>query len=553
MAGCQSAGQVVSSCFSCSRSECVSGSSGELARHYYELACEARHQRDACAADLFYQAAIASWPLLPCGDGVDFSPADAWEIYHESVAGFITEAQRTGRYNRCGQFTAQPAQQPITVPVACLGLPWEARDVNRLVIVDPQVKGKIENYHACSGVGVPVIAVRERGNRSGPTEKFFASQTPFAATAILRPPSVTQSCHDGAPVLELYDPLEVSTVQVHGQSLVMARDISAPFVYQSQTTENTGMLGFLDPGVPEDAQGLRFIEPYQPGKIPIVFIHGLLSDPSTWFDTANDLREETWFNEHYQIWAFRYASGMPFVTSAMFLRSQMQQAVITLDPQRYDPALRQIVLVGHSMGGLIAKLQVTESEDRIWNSFANVPFNSMRANGQVRSALAQRCFFEPQPFVRRVVFIATPHGGSSFATRGVGRFGSSLVQPPSEAEEMHEELVAANPGVFTEQFERRVPTSIDLLEPEDPTLQTIRTMHVSPCVRLHSIIGTGRTMVLEGPGDGAVAVESALHPGVVSQRFVDATHTEIQRHPDTQQELRQILRMHLMESRAAMR
>jgi hypothetical protein len=126
-----------------------------------------------------------------------------------------------------------------------------------------------------------------------------------------------------------------------------------------------------------------------------------------------------------------------------------------------------------------------------------------------------------------------------------------MVQPAEEAEEMHDELIAANPGVFSPQFERRVPTSIDLLEPDDPTLQAIRTMRVSPCVRLHSIIGTGRTMLVEGPGDGAVSVESALHPGVISQRFVDAKHTEVQRHPDTQSELRNILYVHLVESRVA--
>jgi hypothetical protein len=88
---------------------------------------------------------------------------------------------------------------------------------------------------------------------------------------------------------------------------------------------------------------------------------------------------------------------------------------------------------------------------------------------------------------------------------------------------------------------------MDMLEPDDPTLQTIRTMRVSPRVRLHSVIGTGGTMLGEGPGDGVVTVQSAVHPCVVSQRFVDATHTEVQRHPDTQAELRTILKQHLAE------
>ena len=549
--GCQSAGQVVSSCASCSATDTPCGSPGEMTRQFYSLGCEAQRHGDSCAPDYYYQAAILSWPYLPCGDGGNLSAAEAWEIYNASIAGLIAEGQRLGRFNRRGQLVVNLPGEVIAVPIAYLGLPWEPSDVSKLVVVPADTDSKLKNYHACMGFGVTVVAVREPGNCPNAAERFFAKQIPFAATVVLRPPTAARAGHDSAAILELYEPLKVSSVEVAGQSIAMARDISAPFDYQSQTTESTGMLGFLEPGVPEEAEGLRFIEPYQPGKIPLVFIHGLLSDPSTWFDTGNDLREEAWFNERYQIWAFRYASGKPFVTSATYLRNQLQQAVATLDPQGCDHALRQMVLVGHSMGGLIAKLQVTESEERIWTSFASVPFESLRARGEVRSGLAERCFFQPQPFVRRVIFIATPHGGSSFATRGLGRLGSSLVQPAEEAEEMHDELVAANRGVFSRQFERRVPTSIDLLEPEDPTLQAIRTMRVSPCVRLHSIIGTGRTMLMEGPGDGAVSVASALHPGVVSERFVDATHTAIQHHAETQVEIRGILRAHLIESQAA--
>src|SRR5690606_18492603 len=149
--------------------------------------------------------------------------------------------------------------------------------------------------------------------------------------------------------LELYNPLEKSVCQVHDLQVEVTRDISAPFEYQLRHTPDHRLVAFIDPGAPEDNAGLRFVEPYQPGKIPIVFVHGLLSDPSTWFDMANDLRDQPWFHERYQIWAFRYASGEPFITSALELRTQLQDAVNTLDPEGQDPALRRMVLVGHSM------------------------------------------------------------------------------------------------------------------------------------------------------------------------------------------------------------
>ncbi len=197
------------------------------------------------------------------------------------------------------------------------------------------------------------------------------------------------------------------------------------------------------------------------------------------------------------------------------------------------------------MGGLVAKLQITYSDHSIWNSFARVPLDSINAPPRGKFELAERCYFDPQPAVRRVIFIATPHAGSSFAARGVGRISSALVEPAPEDSARHAELVAANPGVFTEKFEHRVPTSIDILEPDDATLQAIRTLRMASCVKLHSIIGTGHPALTGNPGDGVVPVDSARHPCVESERYVDAIHTSILRNPEAQAEIRRILCEHL--------
>lgn len=536
--GCQSDGNLVTTCVTSYPISLVCNSPADAARSYYALACQAQEQDDPRACDYFYRAAIHSWPLLISGDGETMNATEAWQIYQFSLGAFLLEVQRQGRIAADGTVSVRLENAVANVPLNCLGLPWKARQIRQIVLTAPQ-DNKLEHYHRNGGIGVPVVGIREPGADCQPDDTFLPPRTPFAATALLRPLDDSTSA-----VIELYNPLQFATAEVGSDSLTLARDLTAPFVYQQATTSGTGTLGFLNPDASESADGLRFVEPYQPGKIPIVFVHGLLSDPTTWFNTANDLRTERWFNDQYQIWAFRYASGKPFITSAMMLRKQLQQAVATLDPQGCDPALHKMVLVGHSMGGLIAKLQVTSSEDRIWRSFANIPFSELHAPERLRAELAERCFFEPLPFVSRVVFIATPHGGSSFATRGVGRVASSLVDPATANEALHDRLIAENPNVFTPQFERRIPTSIDMLEPEDPTLQVIRTLPVSTNVRLHSIIGTGRTMLLDGPGDGVVTVESATLPGVCTQRFVEATHTHTQYHPDTITELLAILRQH---------
>ena len=386
----------------------------------------------------------------------------------------------------------------------------------------------LTTYHMQAGFGVPVVVMRKAGCCPRRCQRYLSSQFPFAATVVLRPADAGNA--EGG-VLEFYNPLKVSTVSVCGQPMVMARDVSAPIARQLQIRDRAGILGFLDPSLAERGDGLRFAEPYQAGKIPVVFVHGLLSDPATWFDVANDLRAQPWFNERYQIWAFSYATGEPFITSATLMRTQCREAVALLDPEGQDPALHRMVLVGHSMGGLVCKLQVTYSEEQIWKSFSNIPFECLRAKPEMKARLAERCFFDPQPFVRRVVFIATPHDGSSLAARGIGRLSSRLVEPIPQASAAHAELVADNPGAFTDPFERHVPTSVEMLEPQDPTLQAIRTLRFSPCVKLHSVIGTGHPSLRGEPGDGVVPVASACHPGVEGPRFVDATHSSILRDP----------------------
>lgn len=160
---------------------------------------------------------------------------------------------------------------------------------------------------------------------------------------------------------------------------------------------------------------LFFLEPHRPGRIPLVFIHGLLSDPSTWVDQANDLRAIPQVSERYQIWGFRYPTVDPFLQPAAALREQLQQAVTAIDPSGTDPALQNIILVGHSMGGLIAKLQVTYSGTTLWDAFANRPLETIVAEDSIKARLYRDFFFMPSPFVRRVVFVGSPHGGSSLA------------------------------------------------------------------------------------------------------------------------------------------
>ena len=212
-------------------------------------------------------------------------------------------------------------------------------------------------------------------------------------------------------------------------------------------------------------------EPYQPGKIPIVLVHGLASSPLTWSHLINDLHAQPAIMCRYQIWVFRYDTGDPFLTSASELRRQLVALRQAYDPCRNDPSMSRIVMIGHSLGGLVSKLQVTYSGDRLWQSASKQPFDTIRTDPDTRARLANSFFFAPSPDVSRVIYIATPHRGSVYARRCVGQISSALVKEPPDWKARHAQLIRDNPGAFYEELTRGIPNSIDLLEPSSRILQ----------------------------------------------------------------------------------
>jgi pimeloyl-ACP methyl ester carboxylesterase len=499
--------------------------------------------------DHYYDAALRGWQYLETAKGGAYDPCwnHAWHGYHAALARLIVAGQCFRRLDPRGRLTIHMAAGPGSIPVVHNGFPWQPCDFQSLDIATEDMSRRLRRRYRRPGIGVPVIANRfvvAGGNQS----RFVRDRAAFAATVVMRAASTASRTADGdfvSPVLEIVDPLRVAHEVVGDKTLPLAGDLTAPFGIIAKEMVDTGWAGFLDPDeVPPESLGLIFLEPYQPGKIPVVFVHGLLSDPTTWLDLVNDLRGQPGVAQSYQFWAFRYATGQAFVKSALELRRDCNEALQTCDPAGRDAVLDRMVLIGHSMGGLVSKLQVTHSDLRLWSTVTPFPLHEFRMTQSTQRVVCERFFFEPQPFVERVIFIGTPHGGSSFASRFVGRFGSMLVNEPAEDSCRFQQIRCDNPGMLTPFASRGMPTSVDMLQPDNPALGAVRCLRVGANVHLHSIIGTGRTMLIGGPADGIVPVASARHPGVDSELFVDAKHSELHHHPDTVREVTRILLEH---------
>jgi len=506
------------------------------------------------ALEAWHAGAAEAWNALWTCPGAADVVAAALPLYDEALAGLLTSAAQVGRADGAG-IDIGPRAAPRRIPIALHGLAIEPATIQGVVVGPPPADHRIGRSLVRPGFGVPVSL-----RLATDDVRFDPPRRSIAATAVLRFPLPREAnffrdfvgpLGDDPPpaVLDLVDPVEVAAVRIGPARPHVAADLTAPLLDMLEATPSAGIEGFLQPyGRGDTAARLELLEPHRRGRIPVVFIHGLASDPGTWFDLLNELRAWPEFHRRFEPWLFQYPTGATFLRSAAVLRAELAAARRAVDPGGSDPALDRIVLVGHSMGGLHAKLQVVDPGTSLWDAVSTQPFATVRMPPSLRRETAPTYFFAPAPFVRRVVFVATPHAGSSLAARAGGRLASVTVRQPPESLRAHAMLRDANPDAIRPEYRAAPPTTVDILEPNSSILQAVRALRPSPWVSLHTILGDGAVSPLEGPGDAVVSVGSARHPDVVSELAVPAIHTRVHHHPRAVLEMRRILECHLAES-----
>ena len=293
--------------------------------------------------------------------------------------------------------------------------------------------------------------------------------------------------------------------------------------------------------VPRVRAGLSLRTPYARGKFPVVFVHGLWANSSCWDRMIADLRGDQALDERFQFWTFDYATGDPIPYTTLLLRRSWTETRRKLDPDRSDPALDRMILVGHSMGGLLARMMVVASGDRLWQMISPRPPGELRGDQADVAALTQLALLTPQPEVSRVVFIATPHRGSDADSGSLHRLANRLARRTELAVSLHHRLVSGNdPDFFSPYFHRKLPTSVEELQVNGPFLATLNQLPIAPTVRAHSIIAVRP----HHQTDGLVTVASARLAGVASEKVVTSPHALCPENPDTIAEVRRILQEH---------
>jgi pimeloyl-ACP methyl ester carboxylesterase len=498
----------------------------------------------------------------------------ASDLYNQSLEGMLRLVRQEGELRPGMSRTVKTANHTCSFDVVMHSTGWRDADIDRLEFVsDYQVQGLRNHYHTY-GLGVPLIAVRRTGLGGDPAEHFYPPSVCFPMTAFLR---VDRPAHDGhggvksasptpllsdptAPhfVLELNDPLDRQSIVVADRDVPLEADLSTPlayFLHQPQFQDSQlSTVGLLNPGKAKTLQGLYMLEPFDPAKMPVVMVHGLWSSPITWMEMYNDLRSDPLVRQHYQFWFYLYPTGQPFWLSATQMREQLALMRRELDPNRQSPALDQMVLVGHSMGGLVSKLQTVESKEAFWQTMSERPFAELNADPELVRSLASMFYFRPNPSVRRVVTLGTPHRGSEFSNDLTRWLGNKLIELPSKMLKGRDELLARNRGYFRPDAPLDIQTSIDSLSPDSPVLPVLLTAPPGPWVAYHNVVGhdpdAGWRKYLVGEGDGVVSLSSARLDrmrGLRSQIIVPADHVTVHRHPQSILEVRRVLFEQLAE------
>jgi hypothetical protein len=429
--------------------------------------------------------------------------------------------------------------------------------IARLVPADEYHVSGLSRHYGSDGLGVPLVALwpSDRDHNPGPPEdRYFPDDVATPATAVLRASGAGTggAWHGRSLTLTLLDPFDSRAVAAGGKAWPLAADRTTALAVQvnrGRGLRRAAFTGVVASDLGRFEEGLYLLRPYQPGKIPVVLVHGLISSPLVWAETYNELSNDPVLAEHYQFWVFLYATGEPIPVAAAQLRDALREAMATFDPSCSDPALRQMVLVGHSMGGLLTKILAQDSGLAVWDAVVNVPYPASRLAPESQALMDRALIFRPEPYVRRLVFIATPHAGSPVADGLLGRLGLAISRPQGNTARIGDELEAAyGPGSYNRGL-RGETLSLRNLSPSSRVIQALRRIPLDPSVPHHSIVLQLKHPTAHGRGDGLVPYESSHLPSASSEVLVPGFHLEVGKQGVTD-ELRRILRTHLQEARA---
>ncbi len=431
----------------------------------------------------------------------------------------------------------------ISITLDTKQFPWKMEEFKKVL---PANKFAVRGVSVCNrtaGIGLPLIAIMKK------------SDLPVPVTAILRVEGDLASLNAGTACasLELYSARDSSFINTkEGIAIPLESDFTTPLAYKMEGSSffDLSLGAFLGKELNKIPDGLYMAESYSPGKIPIVLVHGTASSPAWWVELLNTLTADRKIREKYQFWYFVYTSNKPIVISAAELRDALNEKVADLDPQEKDLALQQMVVAGHSQGGLLTKLIAVDSGDNLVRALTGKDLASLDMPEKKKAKLDKLLVVKALPFVKTVIFFSTPHRGSFQSKTWNRNLVRWLITLPAN-------LVETSIGMFDYMTDdvkkllggkKNILTSADSMSPDNPVLKALAEIPLAPGIRGHSIIAVDGDGDPKLGDDGVVKYSSAHLDGMASEFIVKSGHSS-QLNPLAIDEMRRILVENLTASR----
>jgi pimeloyl-ACP methyl ester carboxylesterase len=386
------------------------------------------------------------------------------------------------------------------------------------------------------GVGAPLVAVG-RDESANANKDFFSKRIFYGVTALLR-------FEGRRAVVEMADPLNTERANLAGHVFPLAADFTVPLavMLKEGDPKKQELTRLLRPEKYAATARIARLQPYDPDKTVVLVIHGLMDSPATWTPMINHLRGDEQIRRDYQFWFYSYPSGYPYPYSALLLRQELDAIA-----KRF-PIRKKMVVVGHSMGGCISRLLLTDAGEKLWFHYFKEPPGNVELSPESKKLLTETLIFNSRPEVGRVIFISAPLRGSDLAANWPGRIGSMLVRAPTTLLKAGAEVLTGAQFQADELKLKRFPNSVDTLAPNNRFVKAINTIPISTRVPYHVICGDrgkGGNKDTTKPvmSDGIVPYWSSHMEAAQSELIVPSDHSAHQ-NPQAIEEVQRILNLH---------
>lgn len=553
-------------------------------------------QRLSTLAELWMQEALALTPKAKAGEPVELSAValDAWlETARYSYAYLFfsgrTPAQRAledrltqvrDYYNYAAEqassvvfqrtreraLQGEDIGQPVQVDRWTLTTRFDQLKLDgiprQLVAASSVSFAGLRSSYRRDGFGAELVVVMDGSDLAQAVESeertadrpFYSAMPAINATTLLHfsGDTLEQVLATREVRLEAYAPDDTGELVLHGQEVPLAANFTAAYgVWLAQSgfaSESLRTLFGRGEGIREPH--IYLMQPYDPQRRIIFMLHGLASSPEAWVNLANEIMGDPEMRRHYQVWSVYYPTNAPIALNRHTVSSAFNRTLRHFDPTGKAPASHDMVFIGHSMGGVIARLMLSDSGEVLWNDALERFKLKGERLARVEGRLKPLMHFSPQPEVGRAIFLASPHKGTDAAGNRLGRMIGRLVRLPltilGAFGEVFMVLQGAD-GADAKTKEPRISNSIDNLSDSDPFIQVSSTLPMARGVKYHSIIARRKAEgALADSDDGLVPYWSAHLEGALSEKVIVSGHS-VQETPEAVIEVRRILREDLHE------